>query len=718
MYYDISPQLVLQIGKHQEIERTLYLSPNGILDEKSPIYYFLYNHLNIKNPEILKRHILLTLRMRQLKGYIGYLLDINDEIIIYSHKNNLEYSYVDNTIFNPFVHTQKKTLIKSDGFLYNNYPGACDFLVIWVARSKDTSVSELGSYEEVDNNIIKFESKLLEVFPNLDLSMNVESKFNNIFRTNLKVSGLKKIIKKMQYHIDYKFLLSKYDEFFINMTGNNFILTDEMLNLSIWNDDNSLALSTDGDTITINNVKLFTELISDLDTRMERIKGDITYKVSLSTPITSRIKLDIETSFIFIETATNNILLSADKRISIILAKNHISIKVKNYIPNIEKYFTFLVIAINNMFNNIQQSSDFTKIETIYWSRICQNTKNKHRKPTIVPFLEPDMKKISENFYKSDKKEIFVNSNGVMFSCLDPLGKYNNIGFLSIFHRLQKICIPCCFLRDQSHTETFSSCIYQKEIDKKFINPYVLNFGKVVTESKISFLPIIFDSFFNDGMKAIFENDNKRLKETTGYHLVRSCVGDNIVRLRTISDIIQFVNNDKNILIVDDMVYYPMDSSIIGNKVHILIQEIVHEIIIVKKKINNDQIDFYLPNCKLLKDLFPKHNNSIIIKSDSGMELTTNNFLIDGKQFNTKLSSKYIAFTRNVTNFDSISKYFSPLFKYVITESKDRFIKTWIINIMLKLGLNIETNSLEIIKKLESYYPNFGKSYSQIKQLQ
>ncbi|WDO36436.1 Early transcription factor 82 kDa subunit, partial [Monkeypox virus] len=559
MRYIVSPQLVLQVGKGQEVERALYLTPYDYIDEKSPIYYFLRSHLNIQRPEIVKRHILLTLRMTQLKGYLGNLLDIKDDIIIYSHKNNLEYSYVDNTIFNPFVYTQKKTLLKNDSFLYNVYSGACDFLVIWVARACDTSIPEFGSYEDVDNNIIKFETMLMEVFPQLDLDITVESKFNNIFRTNLKLTGLKKIIQRVQdLDINYKSLLSRYDEHFINMTGNHFILNDEQLNLSIWDLDSTLALSSDGDTVMINNVKLFTDLVSDIDTQMERIKGDITYKVHLATPINSRIKLDIETSFIFIETATNNILLSSDKKISIILAKNHISIKVKNHIPNIEKYFTFLVIAINAMFNSVQKSSDFTKVETVYWSRICQNTKNKNRKPIIINYLDPGMKKISNNFYRSDEKEVFINDNGIMFTCIDPLGKYNKVGFLNIFHDMRKYCIPCCFLHDQSHRSTFSSCVHQIDVEKKIVSPYILNFGKVVTESKMSFLPIIFDAFLNDGMTANMEQDNKRLKETSGYHLVRCCAGDDIVRLRTISDIIQFVNEDKNILIVNDMIYFPM----------------------------------------------------------------------------------------------------------------------------------------------------------------
>ncbi|AGJ92122.1 viral early gene transcription factor large subunit [Vaccinia virus] len=707
MRYIVSPQLVLQVGKGQEVERALYLTPYDYIDEKSPIYYFLRSHLNIQQPEIVKRHILLTLRMTQLKGYLGNLLDIKDDIIIYSHKNNLEYSYVDNTIFNPFVYTQKKTLLKNDSFLYNVYSGACDFLVIWVARACDTSIPEFGSYEDVDNNIIKFETMLMEVFPQLDLDITVESKFNNIFRTNLKLTGLKKIIQRVQdLDINYKSLLSRYDEHFINMTGNHFILNDEQLNLSIWDLDGTLALSSDGDTVMINNVKLFTDLVSDIDTQMERIKGDITYKVHLATPINSRIKLDIETSFIFIETATNNILLSSDKKISIILAKNHISIKVKNHIPNIEKYFTFLVIAINAMFNSVQKSADFTKVETVYWSRICQNTKNKNRKPIIINYLDPGMKKISNNFYKSDEKEVFINDNGIMFTCMDPLGKYNKVGFLNIFHDMRKYCIPCCFLHDQSHRSTFSSCVHQIDVEKKIVSPYILNFGKVVTESKMSFLPIIFDAFLNDGMTANMEQDNKRLKETSGYHIVRCCAGDDIVRLRTTSDIIQFVNEDKNILIVNDMVYFPMNASDIGKKIHILIQEIVHEVMIVKKKESSDKIDFFPPNYKLLKDLFPKQTIQTPIQSDAGMVLTTDGFYIDGKLFNEDLSSKYVTFTKNVIASDAVAKYFSPLFKYVISEAKDRFIKTWMINIMIHM--NVDPNN--IIPTLEKYYPNSGRA--------
>ncbi|AWU47141.1 VETF-large subunit [Sea otter poxvirus] len=705
MLYTVSPQLVLLVGSGQSIERALYLSPYNEIDEKSMIYYFLKHHLDIHTPTLMKRHILLTMRIRQLKGYIQDLLQLDEDIIIYSHKNNLEYSYVDNTIFNPFTPTQKKTLIKIDGLLYNTYIDACNFLVVWVARAKDTPVPEFGSSEEINPYILKFETRMLEEFINLDLNMTVESKFNNIFRTNLRSTGLRQIMKKAQdQKMSIKILLSKTDEHFINLTGNKFILNGESLNLTVWNDDNVVALSSDGNTITVNNISLFTELVADLDPQMERIKGDITYTVYLSTPITSKIKLAIETSFIFIETATNNILLSVDKRISIILAKNHISIKVKNHIPNIERYFVFLVIAINRMFNSVQQSTDFTKIETVYWSRICQNSKNKNRKPTIIQSLYSDMIKVSNNFYRSATRDAFINSNGVIFSCIDPLAKYNNIGFLSIFHRLQKICIPCCFLKDQSHTETFSSCVYDKEIDRTTINPYVLNFGKVVTESKISFLPILFDKFFNEGYQADFETDNKRLRSTTGYYVVHYA-GEGIIRLRTISDIIRYVNTDKNILIVGDIVYYPMNFSDIGNKIRIVVQEIVHNVLFIRKDIDNDKILFIESNKNPLKSLYPCVTNGDIIKSDSGLTLTTDGFYVDGKRFTENLSSQYITFTDNVQVSGPIAKYFSTLFKYVVTESLEYFMKTWMINIIMQFNITPETDVQYVKKKLEKFYP-------------
>ncbi len=88
------------------------------------------------------------------------------------------------------------------------------------------------------------------------------------------------------------------------------------------------------------------------------------------------------------------------------------------------------------------------------------------------------------------------------------------------------------------------------------------------------------------------------------------------------------------------------------------------------------------------------------------MVLTTDGFYIDGKLFNEDLSSKYVTFTKNVIASDAVTKYFSPLFKYVISEAKDRFIKTWMINIMIHM--NVDPNN--IIPTLEKYYPNSGRA--------
>ncbi|ARF02788.1 SWPV1-217 [Shearwaterpox virus] len=706
--YVVNPQLVILVDRDQEIVDVLYLTLYDGIDDRSSMAYFIRNHLqmSLDRVRVLNRHIILTLKISQLKGYLCNLLNIDEEIIIYSHKNNLEYSYVDNTTFNPFTMTQRKTLLKSESFLYNVYIDACNFLVIWVVKASDTNVRELGSYEEVDTNVLKFESKLIEMFNDLDLNFTVESKFNNVFRTNLKMTGLRNLVLNND---DKKMLFIKSDEYFINLSGNHFVLNEEPVNLSIWDDDGSLAISSDGNTITVNNVKLFTDLIPNNNVQMERIKSDITYKVSLASPITSKVKLDIETSFIFIETATNNILLSVDKKISIILAKNHISIKVKNYIPNIEKYFTFMVIFINRLFNTVKQSMDFTKIETIYWSRICQNTKDKNRKPVIVSSLEPDMVKISNNFYKSPTKEVFVNNNDIMFTCDDKSGKYNNVGFLAIFYKLQKICIPCCFLKSQSHTDTFMACVHNKETDKSIISPYILNYGKVVTDSKISFLPPIFNEFFNSDMHIDLESDNKRLKSTKGYHVIRSCLHNcrhyTLRRIRSKNDIIEFVNGENVTLIANDIVYFPMKYSCIGNKIFILVQEIVHEIVVAKKEEDKDKI--YLEELKTnkLKDIFPYKIKTADIKEENGLKLTTDGFYVDGELFSEPLSTKCSVFMDNISiHNNSIAKYFNQIFKYVVTENKELFIKTWVINVMLKMGINKDWNSSHVKTILEKYY--------------
>ncbi|WZD65948.1 early transcription factor VETFL [Bovine papular stomatitis virus] len=704
MLYTVAPQLVVLVGRHQEIERVLYLSLYDEIDQSSPIYFFAKQYIQ-HDPVHVRRHILLTMRVQQLKGYLGHLLDLQEDIIVYSHKNNLEYSYVDNTIFNPFSPTQKKTLIRTDGILYNAYADACDFLVVWVARAADTAAPEFGSFEEPSDSILKFEERLIQEFAGLDLHMTVETKFNNIFRTNLRESGLRAIAQQSPERRrevgDFDILLSKTDDFFISMTGSRFLLVDEPLNLSVWDAEGALAISSDGKTLTVNDVALFTKLVASMDVKMDRVKGDITYKVSLGSHITSKMKLDMETSFIFVETATNNILLSTDKRISIILAKSHVSVKVKNYIPNIEKYFTFLIIAISTMFNSVKQSSDFTKVETVYWSRICQNTKTKNRKPVIVQSLDADMTKVSDNFFRSDAREVFVNSNGVMFSCMDPDGRYNSVGFLSIFHRLQRICIPCCFLRSQAHTDTFKSCVYDEEVDRSSLNPYILNFGKVVTESKLSFLPIIFDKYFNEGLEADFEADNKRLRATAGYYVVHCCEGA-IVRLRSVSEIVAYVNESANILISGDMVYFPMRLSE-SSATRILIQEIVHDVVCIRKDAAVDAIHVAPDARSRLADMFPHKAVPRVVAEEAGLVLTTDGFFVDGKRFAPKLSSSFTAFVRNVTVPNAVSRHFAKLFRYVVTDAPERFAKTWSINCALKMGT--EPDSSRAAALLRELYP-------------
>lgn len=704
MLYRVAPQLVVLVGPHQRVERVLYLSLYEGVDESSPIYFFARQYIQ-HEPEHVRRHILLTMRVRQLKGYLGQLLGLDDEIIVYSHKNNLEFSYIDNTIFNPFSPTQKKTLIRTDGILYNAYSDACDFLVVWVARAADTAAPEFGSFEEPSDAIMKFEERLIREFASLDLEMEVETKFNNIFRTNLRESGLRAIAQqppeKLRSLGDVDILLSKTDDFFISMTGSRFLLVEEPLNLSVWGADGALAISSDGKTLTVNDVALFTALVESMDVKLDRVKGDITYKVALGTHITSKMKLDMETSFIFVETATNNILLSTDKRISIILAKSHVSVKVKNYIPNIEKYFTFLVVAINVMFNNVKQSSDFTKVETVYWSRICQNTKTKNRKPVIVQSLDADMARVGRNFYRSDAREVFVNDNGVMFSCVDPDGRYNSVGFLSIFHRLQKICIPCCFLRSQAHTDTFKSCVHDEEVDRSALNPYILNFGKVVTESKLSFLPIIFDKYFNEGLEADFEADNKRLRATDGYYLVHCCCGP-IVRLRTTSEIVAYVNRSSNILIAGDMVYFPMRLSEVS-ATRILIQEIVHDVVRVRKDASVDAISICPEGGSRLSEMFPHRPAARVIREEAGMALTTDGFFVDGKPFAPKLTSRFTAFVRNVAASNAVSRHFSRLFKHVVCDAPDAFAKTWSINCALRMG--VDADSARAAALLQEFYP-------------
>ena len=232
------------------------------------------------------------------------------------------------------------------------------------------------------------------------------------------------------------------------------------------------------------------------------------------------------------------------------------------------------------------------------WTRSCQNSgKDNKRRPDIIP--EDQIDKLLKDGYKMNsksgfyEKQVELKLQGRMvkttlkavklsgdnkanyFTC-DPTQNKEHvyIGFLSKSNNPNDLCMPCCFIKDQTRGDNkkkgdyFNKCLGDKPTnDDKDNNPtktvgdkiYILQETNKIQDGRYIYLPKYLDIFFNK----IWKNDHKiknhyLLESKTGYFFKYTVKNDkyfflaaiaNIYEI-TIEDIIKnmiaFIEKDKN----------------------------------------------------------------------------------------------------------------------------------------------------------------------------
>jgi hypothetical protein len=232
------------------------------------------------------------------------------------------------------------------------------------------------------------------------------------------------------------------------------------------------------------------------------------------------------------------------------------------------------------------------------WTRSCQNSgKDNKRRPDIIP--EDQIDKLLKDGYKMNSKTGFYEKNvelklqGKMvkttlkavklsgdnkanyFTC-DPTQNKDHvyIGFLSKSNNPNDLCMPCCFIKDQTRGDNknkedyFNKCLGDKPInentDIKSIKTigdkiYILQETNKIQDGRYIYLPKYLDIFFNK----IWKNDHKiknhyLLESKSGYFFKYTVKNDKYFFLAAIANIydktineliknmIDFIDKDKN----------------------------------------------------------------------------------------------------------------------------------------------------------------------------
>lgn len=682
----------------------------------------------IPQPEHVKAHVFLTLFNSQIRYYLMQLLGIDEPIIVYNNRYNIDYSYIDRQVFNPY-NIIKTSYNKNESILYTLYPDCFDNLVLWVVRGEDSSDSSYGQMGVTWN--LDQEQLLFDSVKKINPEFTINSFVTNQFRTEISENKLHLIARSLQEYanelpdnrIGVNFFVVDKENVFI--TGN--VLNNQKAPSTILVFEHGVVGIIITETIIfIKNKALFQEVYEIMQNyEYRRVTSEVIFRVSLASPINSALPLGSDVSFLFEKTSTNNIILTPDKKTNIIIAKNLLTIKMKNFYKSLEKYFTMMIIAYNNIHSPNFRSNPFLGLKPYYWTRICQNTHDKNRKPTIMGEIsEEDQKSLVQlgpGFFQNPESNFYIDEFTNVYKCGPENGDYKYLGFLKIFASINGKCIPCCFIQNQTNTPIYKKCIEKKEIEKPGYDLYVLQYGKYILPKKIGFLKARLDSLMNKDSQIVIEEETRRIKQTDEYSMIVSGqdADGNHVTINKDEEIQMYINQNKIVLLYNDFILYPESFNILPYSdfdYKILIKGLLHNLREIRKTEKSDNVEVYISDKKrqLLADTNPYKLTQEPIVSADGMVLKLDGFYIDGIKFDQKINSKYpirvtnINFEEKNTNIKTVKKFFRNYFDCIETTQKDVFMATFLTNIFQLFKI---PNSVDYIPEtkalLEKYFHNF-----------
>lgn len=743
----VNPQIIILFDQNGDAQKTIFLSYEEI-DKNSYVYgfYFLskeFIHYETEY-EVVQDHIPLTYNLSEVRGHISNLLDFSDKIVVYSPYNNIDYSYHNADVFNPFKiinETSIKTNSDSE-ILYNVYKNKLtNGAIFCVVKGKDLNIKSLGRFgmymeskRKIIYNIIK------NIYEN-DYLTTYEIKNTADYEVECSIDLLLKLIRIEKYnktlYWNYK---SKND---IYLGGNKLSIFDnlekEYNKILKFEDQDREIFSIYDNSLRIRDNKIFNEIIENFKNYLliKDKKKKVTIIIHFDIYLNTNINFDFDFNFfVELKKGTQNIFSDRTGNIQIIISKDHISYRSSNTDILLAEYFTAFFLGYSHITNKMKGNRTDVKINQLYTSRYCQNTKTSERKPRITDIENinfDDYIKFNEKFYEGKvinnvkQGDLYVDKTGICYKCFDK--NYPYLSFVSNFAYSTSIleevpCIPCCFSKNKRETEVFSRCItgsINREIDEDQSN-YIQNYGRIITNKrKNTFLPSDINIILNTGYDVNY-NIHKKIIFANNFSIIRK-YEENLDPIENFTDLYNLskkfdciIIEENNIFINPDTLnkYFEKD---IDLKIFILIQKRVHIVKNISKDKSDNRIIIKDLNNEKIKNLietyFKRFYKHKIIKSDpkNNIILTNNKFLYENKQISLKNNTTLFKIPNvkieKTSTSEIIYEYYKDIyFKYIYSDKKDNIVKSFILNTHLNINeenkLNDKATTELIIKKLDS----------------
>lgn len=710
----IEPQILLLFNQNNRIYRVIFLSYKENLEHTK--VYDLYLYLKKNHPtlilsdkyEIYQDHVLLTLKLINVRGYIQKkILKTDQKIIVFSLWDNIDYELRGKGIFNPFnINNIVYEKVPDDYILYEIYTNVALGGVFCILEEDNYNKKHLCLNGEYNESVYVFVNSILTQVLERPIKITLEEIQNNIYETYLNIDvmnslseiDIESINKIFNYYVSDKILitgdiLTIYFDYSKDCFKNKYYYISSILYKK---DISNKVLVLDCNNMKIFDIALYENIIIHFP-NFEKIiikkkNQKYKFKISFDVFINSILDIDYDIDFFLDPTQkTKNIFIDKTKKINIITSSKHIIFATYNLYPNLYLYLTAFIIGYQLLKKNVKFYRPDIKKESRYFSRYCQNKKNNNliRRPVLLDNLDQvDLKKytkINNKYYKSEEGDIFINEDqNYIYNCIDL--KLPNIGFINEIYEGYNLCYPCCYKKDKSNTILFKQCIYDinNEIQN---NPYIhisKQYRVILDSNKMGMLlDPIFKLFNSSKNQQISFNKYNRIIDVKHYYIYVTC-NKNLI-IKDINDIFKinehyiFINNDE-FLVTEKTINFIRENNF-AVPIFLLIQNKAHEIKRIDK-INNKIIISDISEDKI-QSIFKKYLNIESIKNNHCDNISSKYFFL----------CDYISLEPDTLGYFIVNQLYKNFFNNIYTENLILFEKIWLNNLKNILNLNCDFNT-------------------------
>ena len=488
----LNPQLVLHFNTQEEIVTTKFLTNLPDDELKETHSYKIFTHL-LNNPkykfvsssyEIIKSHILLTLTIDEVRGFVRNLLNIKSPILIFSLWNNIDYKSPQG-IFNPF---DGSIPIKMNNIpIIDIYKGVASLGIFCLLESETLGtegifrqdvfdfverIKDVNKDDFIKNIETKNEHRCnLEITPAVIQSISdfpVNTTINLYVNNNIYLSNVLRVIDdKVAEHSLIKFWVPSEDDSYDSSHKPSDTLGT--------NPTHDIATIKDG-KCEIHNERMFETYILSNDKNLIFEKRTIVRSKYL-------VNLDIFIKSVFLEwnqydfllNISNqdkiNIFFDRSKSTTIILTKKKITFITHSMRIDYIKYLTYILITIFDLEGQVENIKRDIKSGQLYFSRFCQG-KRKAERVVLRGDLPDDNFKLKSNGLYEDPnghQRFFDKENNTIYTCNN--NTYKKIGVSKAIIYAFGFCLYCCF-KKVKETGLIRHCLDGTQIQIE-IDPYI-----------------------------------------------------------------------------------------------------------------------------------------------------------------------------------------------------------------------------------------------------